>query len=178
MAVQRFSEGNWKEIVSIIASAFAMNEERAAKLLANPTAKLIAAIPYLAACREPSRTALAHLATYVIAGSMAGKKAFDHKPSDNYDVLARLATGASFEGGDPAIINKGMKILASIMIEGYRRDQASDRAEGLYNPIGAGAWNADDNLSMLKLSIDAVEDEEMDAIAEEVALKGGWWQVT
>jgi hypothetical protein len=174
----RFSSSDWEEIVSIISSAFAMDDARRARLFANATAKLIAAIPYLAGCRESERTALAHVATYVIAGSEAGRKAFDHKSNDDYDIFARLATGAGFEGGDPAIINKGMKILASIMIEGYRRDRASDKAKGLYNPVGAGVWNADERLSALKLSIAAVEDEEMDAIAEEIGVKGGWWQIS
>lgn len=179
MAIEsRFSDKDWERLVSIIASAFGMDEQRAARLRGNATVKLIAAIPYLAGCREPERTALAHIATYVVACSKAGEKAFDHKPSDDYDVLARLATGAEFEGGDPAVINKGMKILASAMIEGYRQDKESDKIKGIYNPVGAGVWNADDKLSMLKLSIASVQDEEMDMIAEELAVKASWWEVT
>jgi hypothetical protein len=176
MADKRFPDATWKEIASIVAAAFAMDTGRSERLLANPTAKLIAALPYLAACRESQRTAVAHLATYVIAGSEAAETVFDHKAGDDYDVLARLATIGGFEGGDPVVINRGMKLLAKIMIEGYRRDIDSDKAAGKYNPLGQGAWNAGEKLSSLGSSIAATSDEEMDAIAAGASLADSWWQ--
>jgi hypothetical protein len=168
----RFSAETWREMASITASAFAMDGARAARLAGNATAKLIAAIPFLAGCREPERTALAHLATFIVAGSEAGEKIFDHKAEDNYDTLARLATISDFAGGDPAIVNRGMKQLAIMMIEGYKNDIASDKAAGLYNPVGAGAWNAEEKLASLASATAAVPDAEMDAI---VGVKGTWW---
>jgi hypothetical protein len=171
---KRFPEETWNSIVPIVSSAFSMDDSRSERLRANTTAKLIAAIPFLAGCREPERTALAHLGTYVIAGCESGEAVFDHKATDNYDVLARLATIASFEGGDPAIIARGMKLLASIIIRGYQRDIASDQAKGLYNPVGAGAWNADQELASLASAIASIEDAEMDAIVGG-AVKGSWW---
>jgi hypothetical protein len=172
-AQQRFSDANWKELAGIIASSFGMDDARKAKLLAAPTPKLIAAIPFLAGCREPKRTALAHLATYILAASTAGEAAFDHNEGDNYDVLARLATIAGFEGGDPAVINRGMKKLAAIMIRGYQKDISSDREKGFYNPVLAGKWDAAAKLASLESSIGTVADEEMDAIADSVA--GPFW---
>lgn len=172
-AVNRFPEETWKEIVAITASAFVMDSNRAGRLQANATARLIAAIPFLAGCREPKRTALAHLATFIVAGSDAGEAAFDHKAEDNYDTMARLATIAHFEGGDPATIDKGMKLLAAMMIEGYKKDVASDKAKGLYNPVGAGAWDPDRKLASLSEAANAVRDAEMDAIAADS--KASWW---
>jgi hypothetical protein len=160
----RFTDSAWQEIASIVSSSFAMEPARAEKLKTNVTAKLIAAIPFLADCREPQRTAIAHLSTYVVASDGPGRKAFDHKAGDDYDSLARLAPIAGFEGGDPSIINRGMKLLAMIMIQGYQRDLASDKAKGLYNPINAGAWKAEEKLASLRSAVTAVPDEEMDAI--------------
>lgn len=171
-AKQRFPDSEWKDIVSIIASSFNMDEGKKARLAAAPTPKLIAALPYLAGCREPKRTALAHLATYLVAASEAGETAFDHNEGDDYDVLARLATIANFEGGDPAVINRGMKRLAAIMIRGYQKDVESDKAAGLYNPLGAGRWDAKAKLEALESSIAATADEEMDAIAGRLAYWG------
>ncbi len=168
----RFPEETWKEIVSIIASTFSMDKTRADKLLTNATAKLIAAVPFLAGCREPMRTALAHLATYIVSGTPAAEKIFDHKAEDNYDVFARLATISHFEGGDPAIINRGMKHLAAMMIEGYKKDVSSDKAAGLYNPVGDGKWNAEEKLASIASSTAAVPDAEMDGI---VGPMGPWW---
>jgi hypothetical protein len=176
MTKQRFPDETWNEIASIVASAFAMDEARSARLRANSTAKLIAAIPYLAGCRESERSAIAHLSTYVVAGAASAERIFDHKPGDDYDVLARLSTIGGFEGGDPAIINRGMKLLARIMIEGYRRDIDSDKAAGKYNPLGAGAWNASEKLASLGNSIAATQDEEMDAIVADLGQVNSWWK--
>ena len=151
-----------------------MSPDRAARFRENETAKLIAAIPFLAGCRESERAALAHLGTYIIAGSETGRGTFDHKAEDNYDVLARLAMIGNFEGGDPRIINRGMKLLASIMIEGYRRDIAADAVSGCYTPVGAKEWNAEEKLASLAKAIASVEDDEMDAILA-AGVKGSWW---
>lgn len=168
----RFPEETWREIASIIASTFSMDDTRARKLLSNATAKLIAAIPYLAGCREPMRSALAHLATFIVAGTPAAEKIFDHKAEDNYDVFARLATISHFEGGDPAIINRGMKHLAQMMIEGYKKDVGSDKAAGLYNPVADGSWNAEEKLASIASSTAAVPNAEMDSIVGPI---GTWW---
>jgi hypothetical protein len=174
MAGKRFSDETWNKIASIVASAFSMDKDRSDRLRANGTAKLIAALPYLAGCRQRERTAIAHLATYVIAGSPAAEAVFDHRASDDYDVLARLATIGSFQGGDPAVINRGMKLLAKVMIRGYGKDLAADKAAGKYNPVGEGRWNADEKLASLDSSIATTEDLEMDALLTEAA-KAGWW---
>lgn len=172
---RRFPDSEWNEIVSIIASAFNFDGSKKSKLAAAPTPKLIAALPYLAGCREPRRTALAHLATYIVAESQAGRASFDHKAGDNYDVLARLSTIANFEGGDPVVLNRGMKRLATVMIRGYQKDLDSDKSKGLYNPILAGGWNGDEKLKNLDSAIASTKDDEMDAISPAVPVAGAFW---
>jgi len=172
--IQSFTDEVWKRLCGIIASAYSLSAEKAAELAVNVTARLIASLPYEAGCREPERTALAHLAVYVLASSEAARRAFDHKPEDDYDVLARLAPIASFEGGDPAVINRGMKTLAILIIEGYRRDVASDKAKGWYNPVGSGAWDADKLIGALRASISIAGTSTPQKFIEE-ALSDGWW---
>jgi hypothetical protein len=177
MPETKFPEQTWREIASIIAASFAMDADRSERLLGNATAKLIAAIPFLAGCREPGRSAIAHLATFVVAGNEPGAAAFDHRPGDDYDFLARLGTIAHFEGGEPALIDRGMKLLAAMMIEGYSRDLESDRQKGLYNPLAEGIWDAQSGLAALRKSIGATDCAEMDAIAAPEGGKGAvWWQ--
>lgn len=172
--VQSFSDETWNRLSGIIATAFSMDADRSEKLRKNVTARLIAALPYAASCREPERTALAHLAVYVLADSDPAREVFDHKKSDNYDVLARLAPIGWFEGGDPAVINRGMKTLAIIMIEGYKRDVASDKAKGWYNPVGDNAWDPDRMLSALRSSVAEGGQSDIDDIIQK-ALYDGWW---
>jgi hypothetical protein len=134
----------------------------------------VAALPFLAGCREAERTALAHLAVFVLAESEAARRIFDHKPEDDFDVLARLKPISDFEGGDPSVIDQGMKALAVLLIEGYKRDVASDKAKGWYNPVGSGAWAPEKLLPALRSSIDASGTSESRAFVEG-ALEDGWW---
>jgi hypothetical protein len=63
------------------------------------------------------------------------------------------------------------------MIAGYRRDLASDKAKGTYNPVGEGIWNADEMMASLRNSIKAVASEEMDSIVDVDAAASIWWEV-
>jgi hypothetical protein len=86
-----FSPELWLELASAVSRAYRMDEAAAGRLAANKTARLVAAIPYLAGCAEPRRRALAHLGTFVLADSDGARRDFDHKPEDDVDALRRLA---------------------------------------------------------------------------------------
>jgi hypothetical protein len=135
-----FNDQLWNELSRKTAKAFRMWPWTAAKLKKNRTARLIAALPFIAGCEHPERTALAHLATFVLASSESCKRVFDHDASDNASPTARLAPIADFQGGDRAVIEEGMARLAMIMANGYQKDLEKDKASGEYNPILAGAW--------------------------------------
>mgnify|MGYP001344891158 CR=1 FL=1 len=149
-----FDERRWAELAAQIADAFRMRETESSAFKANKTARLIAAIPFAAGCEEPERTALAHLATYLIAGSPSCRRAFDHKAADDREALARLAPIADFQGGDKKVIDRGMRLLALIMVSGYRRDLEKDGKSGEYNPLLAKAWKADETIAELSKGID------------------------
>jgi len=170
-----FSDTQWKNYASLVASAFGMDATQAQTLVANTTAKLVCALPFLAGCHEPERTALAHLASFVLAGSDSARAHFDHKKEDDRDPLARLSVISHFEGGSPALIERGMKLLAIVMINGYRRDVRADSAAGEYNPVGAGVWNADQRISSLQADIASVPCAEMDALLTPSAAALSWW---
>jgi hypothetical protein len=172
----RFTDKEWKRLTGIIAAAFGFDTAKAARFSASSTAKLVGALPFLAGCREPERTAIAHLGTLVLASHPSAKGIFDHNEGDDFDTLARLAPIAHFEGGDPAVINRGMKLLASMMIRGYKKDIASDKKAGLYNPLAAKKWDASAKLGALASSVSSSANDEMDAIVAS-AQDGiwGWW---
>lgn len=69
------------------------------------------------------------------------QKNYAHLPSDDDDIFNRLAFISNFDGGNPAIIEHGMYILAYIMVEGYKRSKEKDLKNGIYNPISNGKWN-------------------------------------
>ncbi len=136
----KFSSENWDRIVSIMATTYRFTATERESFSQNKTAKLMAAIPFVAECAEAERTALAHLSVYLMA-SLGGREVFDHSKDDNKDFFARLRLIMCHSGGDEKVVRKGMALLGLMMLNGYKRDQSKDRASGEYNPLNDGSWD-------------------------------------
>ena len=130
----------WDYLATETARVFNLTDKETVQLYNSNTAKIIAAIPFVAGCKEPERTAIAHLCIYE-AEIKGFQKYYAHLPSDDEDIYNRLAFISTFEGGNPAIIEHGMSILAYIMVEGYNRSKEKDLRNGIYNPIVNGKWD-------------------------------------
>ncbi len=152
----------WENIAASVADAFRMNEDDSKWLLNKKLAKLIAAIPYLAGCEDPGRTAITHLGAYIL--SIRIKTVANCQPSDDADLLRRLEMINNFIGGDREIIQKGMSLIALNMIADYARDIEEDRLFGKYNPVDSGAFNYEYEKERLESIIESVECREMDDI--------------
>lgn len=157
----------WDFLVTEISNVFRFTNEEKDVFSNNPTAKLIASIPFVANCIEPERTAIAHLCLYV-AELKGFQKYCSHVPSDDSDIFNRLAFISTFEGGNKTIIEHGMNILALIMIENYKRTEKSDKANGIYNPFVAGTWNYKQIKNKLLWDINKIEVPEIDGILHEI----------
>ena len=107
-----FTEARWLELVDRVSLLFHMDADRKEKILGNKAMKLTAAIPFIAGCRNPERTALSHLTIYIAAASEGGKDVFGHNFSDNDDVFTRLERISHFDGGDERLTGRGMNLLA------------------------------------------------------------------
>jgi len=132
----------WEKLAVNIAASMRMTDDEFIKFRANSVARLVGLLPFMAGCDDPERTALSHLATFVIAGRGESRTTFDHAPADDIEPLARLRTISDFKGGDDATIERGMALLCLCMVSGYERDGARDAQSGEYNPVASGAWNA------------------------------------
>ncbi len=158
--VRKFT--NWDHIAGLVASAFRMSEEEYQWFKNKNLAKLIAAIPFLAGCEDPERTAVVHLGTYIL--SIRAKSVANCKPSDDEGIFRRLELMNNFIGGDKAVIEKGMSLIALNMIADYARDIEVDRMTGKYNPVDSGAFDYDAERERLESVITSVECREMDEI--------------
>jgi hypothetical protein len=167
----------WNRLTGLTALAFRLNADEEARLRESKTARLIAAIPYLAGCQQAERTALSHLATYILSCRNGTRWVFDHTPDDNLHVMTRLSTIMSFQEGDQSIIKRGMSLLALQMVCGYARDIAKDAVTGEYNPLLAAAWNADELINSLKLDILSICCPSMDMIMTAEEAQNYWWNV-
>ena len=130
----------WEKISEDVAASFRMDEEEKRLFKNKNIAKLIGTLPFIACCKDAERTAVSHLGTYVLSCREA-KHYFNATVLDNESVLERLRLINNFKGGNKTIIDRGMSLLALIMITDYKRDIELDHAIGKYNPIGAKAFD-------------------------------------
>jgi hypothetical protein len=175
LKLNQFSSAAWSTLSALAASTFRFNERERAHLYASKTAQLIAAIPYLAGCLQAERTALSHLAVYILSCQAETRAIFDHTPADNDLVMTRLASIMQFTGGNRAIIKRGMSLLAIQMICGYNRDLAKDVASGEYNPLLDQAWHGQELIDSLILDIIGIGCPGMDLIMTIEEAQDLWW---
>lgn len=160
----RWTESTWLEISDHVAQTFRLSEEETVQFRASHIAKLLGAIPYLAGCDNPMRCAVSNLAVYMMSVGSA-KEAFNATAGDDQDVFARLKL-ARYDGGDQAIIDRGMALIALNMIADYKRDVIFDVANEKHNPVASGAWDYAEVAGALIGQIEAVDCPEMDDIAD------------
>ena len=130
----------WDYFVSEIQTIYRLTDEETDKFSNSTTAKIIAAIPFVAGCYRPEVTAIAHLSLYM--NELIGfQKYCACTPIDSIDVFERLEPISHFRGGNKKIIEYGMYTLAYIMIEGYHKSMRRDAENGIYNPFVSGDWN-------------------------------------
>jgi hypothetical protein len=172
-----YTPENWKETASLVAASFRFTPQEKEALVKNKTAQLVAALPYLAGCEEAERTSLAHLGTFVLASREPCRRPFDHKKEDDADPLRRLAPIADFKGGDRAVIERGMALLAIVMTNGYRTDVEGDRQKAWYNPVGSGAWKADAKITELSAKAAKTASPEMDSLMTTDEAVRSFWDV-
>ena len=170
-----FTSDHWITLANSVSETFRLTEVESHHFFESKTARLIAALPFLAGSDQPDRTALAHLATYWLASKGSARWTFDHTPEDDVDPLRRLATIASFQGGDQVVLDRGMRLLALQMICGYARDQAKDTVTGEYNPLLSGAWDARRMIDGLVAEIQDRPCGEMDGIMSIHDAQSYWW---
>jgi hypothetical protein len=167
----------WARLSAIAAEALRMTDEEATRFRANRVAKLVGLLPFLAGCDDAERSALSHLTVFVLANRGQARRAFDHAPADDADVLARLRTIADFKDGDAALIGRGMALLGLCMLAGYRRDVERDALLGEHNPVGSGVWDWDFQERSLRTSYEARASAEMDSVLTLNQALEGFWQI-
>ena len=175
--VGNFSEENWNEIVDRISILFNFSGKEKKKFRKGKMARLIGGLPFLADCEEPMRIALSHLATTILASHEAGKSVFLHNFSDNKDIMKRLERISHFNGGNQLIIDRGMNLLAIIMLADHLKDIEIDEKNGKYNPVGIGVWDVRKEINRLENEIIAVLCDDMDTIISINEAKAVWWEV-
>lgn len=161
LKIENEIEFNWNNIVDETAISFRLTNDERRSLYSSRIARLIGALPFLAGCDEAERTSLAHIGTYLVA-ARGSKTTFNHNYNDDKGVMNRLEEIGHFKGGNQAILEKGMKLLALNMVHGYMRDIEYDKSINKYNPISAGVWDYKLLVKSLTDDIKSIKCSEMD----------------
>lgn len=162
----------WSYLLTEISKVFSLNSKEIENLSNSTTAKIIATIPFESNCKEPERTAIAHLCLY-IAELKGFQKYCSHNKEDDVDIYNRLAFISTFEGGNYQIIEHGMAILALIMIEGYKKSKQKDEKAGVYNPLVSGTWHYQSIKNSLIWKINKLSVPNLDILLPQADV-GGW----
>ena len=162
----------WEYLTTETARVFYLSNKETEKLYNSNTAKIIAKIPFVAGCKEPGRTAIAHLCIYM-AEIKGFQKYYAHLPSDDEDIFNRLAFISTFRDGNQTIIEHGMNLLAYIMLEGYNRSKEMDLRNSVYNPVANGKWNYKELKKQLLNKINEVDCPELDQFF--IPIKAVWF---
>lgn len=166
----------WDMLAERSAEALRMTEEETRAFRANKIARLVGLLPFAAGCDDAERTALAHLAVFVVANRGQVRRVFDHSPADDAEPLARLRTIADFKGGDAATLTRGMALLGLCMIEGYRRDAELDRLTAAYNPVTSAAAFVENAERSLRQAVDSNASSALDSILTVEEAVGAYWR--
>ena len=165
----------WDLIVGMVADAFRFTSEETERFRSREIPKLIAAIPFLAGCKDPLRTAISHIGTYIL--SVRLPEVAKTIPSDDECLFRRLDPINHFMGGDNEIAQRGMNLIALCMICDYERDVEEDRKLGKHNPISAGTLDFEEQKSDLIGRIKSVQCDEMDAILPIEKCYSSFWLI-
>ena len=160
--IDRVEVFDWKGIVESVAVAFQFTTDEKQRFASKDLAKLIAAIPYLAGSKDPHRTSLSHLGTYVLSVKLKGEA--KARPSDTEYFMRRIELLGNFLDGDEEIITRGMNLIALCMLSNYVHDVENDNEEGKYNPVATGEIDANAIRADLVRAIEAVPCSDMDRI--------------
>jgi len=110
-----------------------------------------------------------------MASRGATRWTFDHSAEDDVDPFRRLACIGTFQGGDPVVLGRGMRLLVLQMVCGYARDQAKDTVTGEYNPLLEGTWDAPSMIKDLVADLHERPCAEMDGIMSVHDAQSYWW---
>lgn len=126
---------------------------------------LTASIPFIAKCRQPERVALANMNTYCLISSKKTKTSlFLHNRHDDSNPLSRIELMDNYPDGDRQIIERGLALLALVMIQDYHKDRQNDKDTGKYNPLNSGVWNYKETRDSLIEKIQSISCVEMEAV--------------
>lgn len=164
----------WERLSDSVGTAFRLTSAEKRILRENPFARLIASLPFLADAEDPERTAVRNLGVYLLSVRGATEPYFDPRPADDGDVFRRLRLCVDMRTQRDDLVHKALAIIAYHMIRDYERDVAEDTAAGRYNPVAAGAIDANRLKQECLVTWKSVCCPEMDEILRD-SPEAYWW---
>ena len=171
--MSQFTPQDWQDVVGHLGDALGAD---AKQWQDKKVARLVAAIPYLAGAADPDRQAVSNL--LVLHGAAKARKLFDHRKTDDADLMRRLASFDFGRSADPKVVQYGLNLLALVMIADHEKDLEADKKAGKYNPVASGVWKADIQKKQIQTALSADASSQKlfsDVMTPEQAVQA-WWE--
>jgi len=126
-----FSETTWHTIIEHTVLAAKLDEKEKYKITSCPVAKLIAALPYYAGCRNPDQLAVLKVGIYLAA--CRDPVLFSHRK--NQSVRERILPITVCPDGDSRVIKLVTDFLELISLNDHLADIDKDLKTGHPNPL-------------------------------------------
>jgi len=169
------SDELWNDLCSRLFEALPSYGEFEDRVRKNTVARLVGLLPFIGRTERPYRDALTNMSIFMISSYGPGKDIYTHIPADDADVLSRLTPIMNFTGGRKKILDRGMNLIAMVLVNDYRKDQEEDRRTGHYNPLNAGVWDYVSIMEELKEKVNAVPCRKMDEILNSEFIPFAYW---
>jgi hypothetical protein len=153
----------WETLADKVCTTFSFTDEESRSFLNNKVAELIGCLPKIAGTQTPERDGCSNLAVYIMS-IRETRQFYNHQKCDDTDVFARLQNIMNFNGGDLNLLQKGMALLALMMVNDYKRDEEDDREVRKYNPITAGTWIFNELRYQILKDYEKIESDKIDSI--------------
>lgn len=128
-----FEDNQWSALQEDIIVSTRLECSELEILKKSPVARILAAIPYLAGCKNPDQIAVLEVSLYIAA--MRNEKLFSHRA--NQTIKERIYSGflQPLQTGDPDVVEFGFTLLELISLNDHYHDLPSDILTGHANPL-------------------------------------------
>jgi hypothetical protein len=122
---------DWQGLTEQTCKLFNLTIQEVERLAQSPAAKLLAALPFYAECKNPEQLALLKLSMFITGLRMP--EIFNHK--DNQTVRERILPGVICPDGKPEVIELVTDMLELLSVKDHITDFEADMESGHPNPL-------------------------------------------
>ena len=130
----------------------------------NTIARLVGMLPFLAKTECPQRDSFSNLSLFIFTSFSESRDLFKLNPLDDEDILSRFQGIMCFTGGNSAIIDRGLSLIALSVLYTYKNKYGDDVTGDYYKILSEDCCNHSCIIEELTLRVEQIPCRKMDKI--------------